>query len=304
MADVVGIGALNWDRLYVVDRFASAGEEIVIKEAREEAGGSAANTIAALGRLGVECAFIGLVGDDPEGRAIADAFEKEGVDTCGLIRAEGRTGTVIAIVDGTGERTMYVHPGVNDLLSPEHLDSGLIASARILHVSSFAGGDALETVIGLPGLMGGSKLSLAPGFLCQRGLDFLDPLVERAALLFLNEEEASALTGLGPEEAAELLLDRGVETVAITLGRRGALAADREGTVLAGAIETRVVDTTGAGDAFAAGFLYGVLKGLPLAMCAELGNFTASRCVGRVGARSGLPGKGDVEGLLKERLSG
>lgn len=302
MADVVGVGALNWDRLYRVDRFAAPGEEIVIKDIKEEAGGSAANTIAGLGRLGVECGFLGKIGNDEEGNSILTAFEKEGVDTQGIAKVEGRTGSVFAFVDDTGERIMYVNPGVNDTLLPKDINIDHMTSARFLHVSSFAGETSIDTIKKIPEIKGRAGLSFAPGFLCWRGLDFLMPLLKDCGILFLNEREANALTAAPPPRAGEILRDIGVGTVVVTLGERGCLVIDEEGVHDVEGIKARAVDTTGAGDAFAAGFLFGVLKGFHSPASGRLGNFVASRCVEHVGARKGLPKIEAVEAFLK-RLS-
>ncbi|MFQ5800714.1 MAG: carbohydrate kinase family protein [Candidatus Hydrothermarchaeales archaeon] len=299
MAEVVGVGALNWDRLYRVDRFAAAGEEIVIKDVREEAGGSAANTIAGLGRLGVECGFVGKIGNDPEGRNIITAFKEVGVDTRGIVKVEGRTGSVLAFVDDTGERIMYVNPGVNDTLLPKDINIDYIKSARYLHVSSFAGETSINAIKKIPEIKGTAKLSFAPGFLCWRGLDFLMPLLKDCGILFLNEKEANALTAAPPHKAGGVLMDIGVGTVVVTLGERGCLVIDEEGVYDVEGIKARAVDTTGAGDAFAAGFLFGVLNGFHGAASGKLGNFVASRCIEHVGARKGLPKIGGAKAFLE-----
>jgi ribokinase len=294
LVEVVGVGALNWDRLLLVDRFAKAGEEIVVKDVREEAGGSAANTIAGLGRLGIECGFIGKIGSDSEGAGIMAAFSADSVDITEIIRAKGRSGSVYAFVDDSGERTMYVNPGVNDTLGLEDFDSNYLGGARFIHVSSFARARAIEAIKAISELLGGSALSFSPGFLSYRGIDFLSPLLENSSILFLNEEEARALTGEGPLKAAEILRELGVGKVAVTLSEKGSIVVGDEGTHEVDGVKASVVDTTGAGDAFSAGFLYGRLRGYNDLNSARIGNFMASRCVQQIGARKGLP---DIEVL-------
>ena len=300
MAEVVGIGALNWDRLLLVDRFAKEGEEIVIKEFREEAGGSAANTIAGLGRLGVKCGFIGKMGSDKEGELILKAFEREGVDTKGIKRVEGRSGAVYAFVDDLGERSMYVKSGVNDNLLLNDINSSYLRFARFIHISSFAGSTSIETIKKIPELKGPAKLSFAPGFLSRRGRDFLTPILKQCEILFLNEKEAAALTGKPPSEAGAVLRREGLETVVVTMGSKGCIVVDEEGAHEAFGIKTTVVDTTGAGDAFAAGFLYGTLKGFDASASARIGNFAASKCIRHIGARKGLPSKGSLKAFLRK----
>lgn len=289
MVEVVGVGALNWDRMLLVDRFAGAGEEIVVKDVREEAGGSAANTIAGLGRFGVECGFIGKIGSDSEGAGIIEAFDADSVDTNEIVRFDGRTGSVFAFVDESGERTMYVNPGVNDTFRLEDVDSKYYLGARYIHVSSFAGAGAIDAIKAIPGIMAGSALSFSPGFLAYRGIDFLSPLLKNSDILFLNEEEARALTGKAPLKAAEILKGYGVEKVAVTLGEKGSIVLGDEGAHEVGGQPVKAVDTTGAGDAFSAGFIYGVIRGYNDLDSSRIGNFAASRCVQHIGARKGLP---------------
>ncbi len=299
MVDVIGIGALNWDRLFKVDRFASSGEEIVIQGYTEEAGGSAANTVAGLGKMGVPCGFVGRVGDDEEGGRIVSAFRDAGVDTSRLKVFDGRSGIVLVFIDASGERTMYVDPGVNDALSISDIPSDYVSSADFVHISSFAGVTSLKTVKLLMSSETGADFTFAPGFLSRRGLDFLKPYVENCAVLFLNEDESRTLTGHKPANAADILRSMGVETVAITLGREGCLVADHhDGVQRFKAYESNVVDSTGAGDAFAAGFLYGLSNGMEHGLCAQIGNYAASRCIQKIGARAGLPDVREIEEFL------
>jgi ribokinase len=298
LVEVIGVGALNWDRLILVDRFARAGEEIVIKGVKEAAGGSSANTLSALGRLGIECGFIGKIGSDEEAGLILDAFKQDGVDINGITTSEGKSGSVFAFVDEEGERSMYVNPGVNESLLVKDLDIAYMRSARIIHISSFAGERSLETIKKIPEMKGESKLTFAPGFLSSRGIDFLRPILEVCEILFLNEEEAFSLTRKSPRDAGIFLRSLGVKEVVITLGKRGCATVDEEGTKVVRGVDGEVADTTGAGDAFAAGFLYGELQGFGAQISSKIGHFVASRCIQRVGAREGLPDKRAIDTFL------
>ncbi len=299
MVDVVGIGALNWDTLLLVDRFASPGEEIVVKDIREEAGGSAANTISALAKWGVECGFAGRVGMDREGELILEAFKNDGVDVTCIKRAKERSGVVLAFIDKIGERTMYVSPGVNKALTIMDLNSDLIGQARYVHMSSFGGESAMKAAMAVPALLDrNATFSFAPGFLTQRGLEYLKPLLLAAKILFLNEKEALNLTGKKSRDASLDLIRLGVEIVVITLGSRGCMVTGRDGVQMIEQKSVKAVDTTGAGDAFSAGFLYGNLKGYDVGDSARIGNYVASNCVKRVGARSGLPKLNELKVFL------
>jgi len=294
MVEIIGIGALNIDKLYLVERIGAAGEEIGIDSASEQPGGSAANTIAALARLGIKTGFIGRIGDDADGAYLRSEMAKEGVDTRGIAVARGRTGSAIVLVDPGGERSMYVHPGVNDALSltPENLSH--VKSAKYLHLSSFVG----ETIIDVQKeILDRSKaeISFAPGMLyARRGLDALKGIISNARVVFLNRDEIEMLTGSGYRKGAGELNEVGAEIVAVTLGGDGCYIRTPDAEVSIPGFSVRAVDTTGAGDAFCAGFLYGLLMEEPLGVCGRLGNGVAMKCIGAVGAREGLPRKIEI----------
>ncbi len=134
------------------------------------------------------------------------------------------------------------------------------------------------------------RISFSPGDLyVKKGPGRLSQLVKRSSVLFLNESEAEGLTGEGYREGAETLLDKGAGIVAVTLGSRGCFVAGSEGCYDVPAYKVPVVDTTGAGDAFAAGFLYTLIRGGSLFEAGRNGNKVASLCIRKVGARTGLP---------------
>lgn len=295
----MGVGALNLDRLYLVERIASAGDEVPVISSKEAPGGSAANTIVGLARLGAATGFIGRVGDDMEGEFLLEAMEREGVDRGGIKVCEGDSGLVLAFVDRRGERAMYAYPGVNDALAMDDA-LGYARRARIVHMSSFVGDRSYEAQRRLASELGGVKISLAPGTLyARRGLEEMEAILKKCEVLFLNREEIGLLTGKGYEEGAALLRAKGVRNVAVTLGPEGCYVLGDEGLHLP-AYRTEVVDTTGAGDAFAAGFLFGMLHGQGAEACGRLGNRCASLCVSKVGARDGLPHRRELEGFLRE----
>jgi ribokinase len=295
MVEIIGIGALNIDKLYLVERIGAAGEEIGIDSVSEQPGGSAANTIAALARLGITTGFIGRVGDDADGEYLRFEMAKEGVDTRGIAVAwGGRTGTAIVLVDSCGERSMYVHPGVNDALSLMPGNLSYAKSAKFLHLSSFVGETALDVQREILD-WSEAEISFAPGMLyARRGLDTLREIISNARVVFLNRDEIEILTGSGYRKGAGELNEVGAEIVVVTLGGDGCYIRTSDAEVSIPGLAARVVDTTGAGDAFCAGFLYGLLNDEPLDVCGRLGNFVAAKCIEAVGAREGLPRKIEI----------
>jgi ribokinase len=144
------------------------------------------------------------------------------------------------------------------------------------------------------------KVSLDPGELyARKGLATLKPLIKRSFVVFLNENEIKLLTGKNYREGAKTLVNEGIGIVAAKLGKRGCYLTDDKETLLIKPYKVKVVDTTGAGDAFCAGFLYGLIKKKDLHECGRLGNFVASRCIREAGAREGLPKLSDLEEMQR-----
>ena len=289
--DVICFGALNMDKLYRVNRIAREDEESFITDIHERPGGSAANTAVGLARLGLKVGFIGKVAEDREGKLLLKDFADEGVDAQGIIVSrQGRSGNVMGYVDKNGDRALYVDPGVNDSLEFEEIDLRYAEATQFLHLSSFVGGAPFHAQMKLIKRLSGVKMSFDPGELyARRGLTTLQPMIAKSFVMFPNENEVRLLTGKTYERGAEVLLNAGARIVVVTLGQRGCYVTDGNETHLVEPHKAAVVDTTGAGDAFCAGFLYGLIRNEDLHKCGKLGNFVASRCLQKVGAREGLP---------------
>lgn len=291
--DVVGFGALNVDKLFKVNRIAEAEEESFVTGFEETCGGSAANTIVGLAKLGCKVGFIGKVAGDREGRMLLEDFQKEGVDTSGVrIARRGRSGVVMGFVDEKGERALYIDAGVNDGIKSEEMNMAYVSGAKFLHLTSFVGETSFQTQKKLTErLPKNAKVSFDPGALyAQRGIGELESIIEKTFVLLPNAIELKLLTGLDDyKKGAETMLKRGIKMVAVKLGSKGCYVTNGKESSIVEAFKVKAVDTTGAGDAFDAGFLYGMLSGKSLRDCGRIGNFVASRCVMKMGARQGLP---------------
>jgi ribokinase len=294
--DVICFGALNVDKLYRVNRIAREDEESYITDFKEAPGGSAANTAVGLARLGLEIGFIGKVSDDREGKLLIGDFEKEDVDTNGIVILRGgRSGVVTGFVDKKGERALYVDPGVNDLLRFEEIDLRYAQNTEFLHLTSFVGEKSFRAQKNLIKALSNVRVSFDPGELyTRRGLASLQPMIKRSAVLFLNRNEMKVLTGEGYEKGSKILIKKGAGIVAVKLGKKGCYVTDGKENHMVEPYKVKVVDTTGAGDAYCAGFLYGLMKNKDLHECGRLGNFVASRCITKAGAREGLPKVSDL----------
>jgi len=298
------------DYLYKVERILDDGETVV-NETTSSPGGSAANTIYGLAKLGVNTGFIGAVSDDAEGRILVQAFQKVGVDTSQIkVKPNARTGSVLCLSDKLGRRSLYVSPEANSLLTIDDLDLTYINQARLLHLSSFADDRQFKILLELINRLDLSvKLSFAPGALYAiKGLKALTPILGRSYVLFINQDEIRQLTGKDVIAGAETCLEQGCHIVAVTLGKGTKLELGkgtgyRTVTAVAYIRDARheyiiepysqnivsEVDTTGAGDAFATGFLYGLLKGEGLRECGLLGDIAARFAITKLGTRQGFP---------------
>ena len=319
--EVVGLGALNTDNIYLVERILGDGESIV-NETMSLPGGSAANTIYGLGKLGVNAGFIGVTGDDAEGKILLDDFQSVGVDTSKIIIKPGtRTGSVLCLSDNSGKRSLYVQPGANSLLLMDDIDMGYINQARILHLSSFADNRQFKISLELVKNLGSSvKVSFAPGALySSMKLETISPVLARTHVLFVNRDEIEELTGKYFTEGAEVCLAQGCHIVVVTLGKGMAMPSGKETAYETATIVCYIkdtsgeyfvespgseiaaeLDTIGAGDAFTTGFLYGLLAGKGFEECGRLGSIVAQFSITKVGARQGLPNLDDLSQRYQE----
>jgi len=301
--DIVGFGAMNIDHLYKVGEIVADGEQSV-NGFESLPGGSAANTIYGLAKLGVKAGFVGAVGIDDDGEKLIKDFKTVAVDTSQIrIKQEVKTGSTICLSDRLGGRAIYVSPGANNLLGPEDIDLAYLNQAQMVHLSSFADDRQFNLQVSVTEKLSTSvTVSLAPGKLyVTRGLKALVPLLERAHIVFMNREEIERLTGDGFKSGAREIVKSGCRIVVVTLGK--GMDKGKAGMVTAyiydGKQEQEVeseevtsklpLESTGAGDAFAAGFIFGFLRGKRLEECGLLGDITASFGIRAIGARKGLP---------------
>jgi ribokinase len=299
--DVIGFGALNVDMLFKVNRLAGAEEESFIEDYTEACGGSAANTVVGLARLGCKAGFIGKVANDREGKLQIDCFSNEGVDTSGIIQAkQGKSGSVLGFVDKKGARALYINSGVNDSIEPRELKWDYVSQTKFLHLSSFVGEKSFRTQKKLLGsLPSDIKISFDPGSVyAQKGFVAIEPIIRSSHVLMPNAVELELLTGEADYcKGADLMIEVGVKIVAVKLGSKGCYVTDGRERLRIEPFKVKVVDTTGAGDAFCAGFLYGLINNKSLSECGRLANFVASRCVMEMGARAGLPYAKDLASI-------
>jgi ribokinase len=289
---IVGFGALNLDKIYKVDKIPGRDEEGFVKSLEMHPGGSAANTIVGLARLGIKTGFIGKIGGDEEGRILLSNFEEEGVDTSAIIKSEGRSGTAMIFVDDEGHRAILVDPGVNDTIRFEEINLEAVEKARLIHLTSFICKNGIESFESQKKIAKTTKaeISFDPGMIyIEKGLKELEIIINNSAIFLPNRNEMESLMNLDFRDAAREIISMGCKVVAIKMGEKGCYVTDGKEEHEIQAFPSKAVDTTGAGDAFNAGFLYGYVKGFRLKDCGKLGNWIASKNIQKVGARTGLP---------------
>lgn len=260
-------------------------------------GGTVANTAVGVASLGGSPVYVGAVADDDLGRRYAADLETAGV-TPVLERLpiadDGvtGTGTCYVLVTPDGQRTMATTLGVSGRLSHETITAEVVASAAIVYFDGYLLDfpDAERIIDGIIEFAAASStlvaLGLADPFVVGRHGDRLRQLAERVDLLFSNRDEATAMTGTATIADAMEALRRPGRAVVITDGANGALLGNGDGVVHVDAVPVSVVvDTTGAGDLFAAGVVYGAALGLDGASCGRLGAIAASEVISHLGAR-------------------
>jgi ribokinase len=253
-----------------------------------DGGGQAANTAAWLALAGAPVTLVARVGEDAPGRAAVAELEALGVGARVAVDGGRPTGTCVVVVAADGERTMFPDAGANGALAPEDLPGDLLAAGSHLHVSGYAvlrdgSREAALSAIERAG-SAGMSVSLDPSSaaLLSEGLERLGRGI---GLLVPNALEAAALTGRHDPVAAARSLAESFPEVVVTLGEEGALWTDGSELVRVAAEPAEVVDTTGAGDAFAAGLLAARLRGAGASEALSAGCALAARAVATSGAR-------------------
>lgn len=296
--DVIGLGAINEDRIRIVKYEVDEVEEYTIdkpyyaSDYESFLGGSVVNTLVGLARLNFKVGIIGLLGNDNVGKRLLQEINKYGVDFLGKI-INNFSGIAEIEVDTEGRRRIIIHPGVNDLLEWKYLEdvTEYVGSSHILHTSTFACSLSYEPIIAQVKLMNIAKTrSLNFGWLyCKifnKKKEIIEKVLTSTDLLFINKNEINYLMNSlnYRDNAFKMAGNYGIKVVTVTLGSEGAYVLSNGREYLVEAVKVRAIDTTGAGDAFVTGFLAGYLMGRDLRTCCSWGVLNASKCVVSKGA--------------------
>ena len=263
--------------------------------ARETSGGSAANSMAGVAALGLSAGFVGQVADDQLGAIFAHDMRSLGVRFETPPLTDGPpTGRCLILVTPDAQRTMNTSPGASHELSPDAIDEGMVRSAAVTFLEGYLWGPerpraAMLRAAEIAHLAGRTVAFTLSESLCIPGRrEGVQAMIDAGAidLLFANEDEVQHLTGSGDLEAAIEELSTKVATLVVTRGAAGSMALeDGQRAEIAAVPVERVVDTTGAGDLFAAGFLAARCRGHGLQRCLEAGALAAAEIISHFGAR-------------------
>jgi sugar/nucleoside kinase (ribokinase family) len=270
-------------------------------------GGDALNAALGLAKLGNRVGFCGKVGNDHLGGYLAEVIRAAGIDDRGLSRAaETTTCSCLVLVNGSGDRAFFYHGGANELFSPADVDTQLVAEASIVHV----GGTFLLPRFDGEGAAGLFQRARAAGKITSmdvtwdvsgRWMSVIGPCLPHLSFFMPSIREAERIAGSSdPGRITEIFEARGVAASVVKLGEKGCFVKRRgEPGFLVPAFPTRVVDTTGAGDSFVAGFLTGLLKGWDLRRSASLACAVAALNIRKLGATGGIPTFEEAERFME-----
>lgn len=296
---VTGIGQCSWDYLAVIDSYPDADTKKEITVWEEQGGGPVATALIALSRLGVRCRFYGITGSDPEGEKIRESLISEGIDISGLKKRDNASSqkAFIAIEGGSGKRTIFWKRPSGEELRPKELGGDFLKGAGFLlldglmkEVSLFAAEKAYS--MGIPSMLDAGKMR--------------DGMIDIARLcnyVVASEEFARGIGWDGnPEVLGRDINNLGFKVTTVTLGSMGSISFINEDIIHVPAFPVDVVDTTGAGDVFHGGYIYGLLRGWDIRDTVRFASAMAALKCRAVGGRTAIPSLTEVMEFLEEKI--
>ncbi len=271
------------------------GTNTWVEEFAEEMGGNASNCSFALGTLGVPARLLGMVGPDARGDAILDKLRDGGVDTAAVQRSRQPTTTTICVTNSKGDRLFFQRPGssLEAFAEPAEFIPALIQGLSHYHQANLYSLPNLRRDPSGPmkrAKAAGLTVSVDTGWAADgRWMETLAPALPHTDLLFVNQDEARMLTGSEePERVAEVLRGHGASGIVLKLGARGCAVFHEADWFEAPGFAVKAVDTTGAGDCFAAGFLAALHRGHDYPYAARFANAAGALAVTTLGATTGI----------------
>ncbi|WP_337264219.1 MULTISPECIES: ribokinase [unclassified Serratia (in: enterobacteria)] len=302
---LVVLGSINADHILNIEQFPHPGETVIGKQYNVAFGGKGANQAVAAGRSGAEIAFIACVGADDMGERIRQQLVTDRIDTQPIEAiANKTTGVALIFVNADGENVIGIDAGANAALTPEYLNryqqKVIDADALLMQLES-----PLETVIAAAKLAKQHQTQVILNPAPARELP--DELLAMIDIITPNETEAQRLTGIAVNNdgdaarAANVLHDKGIECVIITLGSRGVwLSENRRGKRVAG-FKVKAVDTIAAGDTFNGALVTALLEGKAMDEAVRFAHAAAAIAVTRAGAQPSVPWRTEIDAFLQQQ---
>jgi ribokinase len=301
MMRVAGIGQCSLDHLFVVDSFPENDTKKELTEWLVSGGGPVATALVSLSRLGISCSFFGITGDDENGERIRESLRSEKVDVSGLMMRRNASSQIafIAVEKGSGKRTIFWKRPSAEPLRPEELPSDFPGDASLLHL------DGLMREASLYAAEKARAVNIPVVLDAGHNRDGMLELASLCDYVVGSEEFARDLVGTDDPSftgrAIEAIHSYGIKTVTITLGDRGSITSSEDGMFHTPAFPVRTVDTTGAGDVFHGGYIYGLLQKWHIRDVTTFASaFAAIKCM-KLGGRAGIPGLNEVRSFLKRQ---
>ena len=292
MVQVFGLGQCSLDYLGKIKDYPPPDRKCEFSDLVIQGGGPVATALAALARWSVSCAFAGVRGDDFFGSMIQASLDEEGIDTRGLVVRKGYESqfAFIAAEPGIARRTIFWRRPTGPPLKPEEIDYRMLESAKIFHTD----GRFMEA--SLAAGRGARKAGVA---VVVDADTFHEGLIELAGLCdyFIASEHFAAafLKGNSPKEACRRIAGLGPRAAAVTLGERGYVALAEGRMIERAAYPVEAVDTTGCGDVFHAGFIYGLIRKWDYEKCFDFASWAAARVSLKLGGRTGIPSLREIQ---------
>lgn len=294
--DVLGLGESSVDHVNLLPTAPLArgtASKLRISSTFDAAGGQIATMLTACSGLGLRAGYLGPLGNDDNGRLIRSELERRGVDLSDVVVRDAPARFAIILVDeSTGERTVLWHRDPSLDIGEGEIDSSVL-TARVLHVDDVDERAAMRT----------AKAAVARGVIVTSDLDrvteLTHDLVASVSIPIFAEHVPPTLTGeRDPERALRKLRKQHAGLLCVTLGTAGSMALDGDRLIHVPAFKVHAVDTTGAGDIFRAGFVYGLLAGWPTLDILKFANAAAAVSCTRLGAMGSAPTLAEVEQML------
>lgn len=299
MADVICLGILVADVIArTVDRYPGRGELTLVEEMHPSIGGCAANTGIGLHKLGVSTGVMGKVGRDGFGDFVRGYLQRSGVASDGVTTDErAYTSATMVMIAADGERSFIHHTGANAAFTDDDVNWDLLKDCKMLHIAGHFlmpafDGEPCARVLKKARELGITTALDTAWDATDRWMQTLRPTLPYIDYFVPSYSEARRCVPADkantPQDVAQYFLDQGVGVVALKMGERGSYLRTPSDEYSIAPFCVQAVDATGAGDAFAAGFLAGVAHGFDLPQCAELGNAVGASAVTQVGTVAGI----------------